>query len=388
MQSNCNNQRFNNVSSGSNLVRPLSVSDFPESEKLEGKLESKLDEKENVEVQIKLNNKDSQIKNNKYFLEYTPKQVRKTNYINWKYKKYNPFLCLISLYDLEGFFSCAITDNPNVSISYILEHEKNCTHSCRKKRFCKLTKKTDMVQAILEDPKKNSYDWFWYSKNPKINLKFVSENRNLNWNWGYILSSATFRDIIDNPDLPWGMAILQNPNLNFKELLKIRQISRFKLLSSSCFDYLVSQNSSITMRDILENPDFKWDWSALSQYAKVSLKEVLDKGLYRKWDWDLLLSNPNIAFQELLNYGKRFRSSTALLANPNVPLKHLLKKFRNKKTLNHKEQTLLLQNKFLYDDTTYKNKIKNDIKKRRKEVIFLSLFGSLNSLVEKYVGYV
>jgi hypothetical protein len=96
---------------------------------------------------------------------------------------------------------------------------------------------------------------------------------------------------------------------------------------------MISWNPNITLNDILEHPDKGWDWFWISQNPNITLKDILkypDKGWH--WEW-------------------------------------------------------ISQNKFLYDNNVFQREIKKNIKSRRKKLQKENLFGSLNVLVEKYIGY-
>jgi hypothetical protein len=46
-----------------------------------------------------------------------------------------------------------------------------------------------------------------------------------------------------------------------------------------------------------------------------------------------------------------------------------------------------IRNKFLWNKVAFKNSLKKDIKNRREKIRKIFVFGALESLVAKYVGY-
>jgi hypothetical protein len=88
------------------------------------------------------------------------------------------------------------------------------------------------------------------------------------------------------------------------------------------------------MSDILTHSDFPWYWNVISTNINISLKDILSHPEL-PWDW--------------------------------ISICH---------------------RKFLWEDATFKTNLKKDIKKRRETVKKLALFGSLETLVAKYIWFV
>ena len=47
------------------------------------------------------------------------------------------------------------------------------------------------------------------------------------------------------------------------------------------------------MKDVLENPDKKWNWYNLSVNPNITMKDIKENP-NKEWDWYNLSSNPNI----------------------------------------------------------------------------------------------
>jgi hypothetical protein len=198
---------------------------------------------------------------------------------------------------------------------------------------------------MLEHPELK-WNWFFVSKNPNLAFRHILANKEKNWDWSYLSRSKkiTLKDFLEHPELPWD------------------------------WDF-VSMNPNITLKDVLEHPELPLDKVHMSTHRKENFESFFLEEKDPKNDTiKNRLKNPELLWE--LDYQD-------ICKDPNLELKDVLKQPELEW-----QWDVLAQNKFLHDDTVYKNKIKNDIKKRRKEVKFLNLFGSLNSLVEKYVGYV
>lgn len=309
-----------------------------------------------------------------YPLTYIPQNPQKMRYIIWKYGnngKNNP---LIRWIEFTNSSPCTTLNHPTVPMSYVVKHRNSC-------RWCTadipmLRNGGMTLRDVLDDPKKQLHDWFWYSKAPKIDIKFVAEHLHLNWNWPYISENCSVDDIEKYPNLPWhSIYITINPNIKVRDILKYRDMSDF------FFEKRLSCNRGITISDILEHPDFRWDWNGISKFANISLKEMLKYSQF-PWSWKDACSNPKITFEDILKYPKLFPPliyREYFLMNPNLSCKHVIRNYLNVESLSG--------NSFLSNDVACKNSMITDIKNRRKKV-YLKCLGSLNSVIQKYVGYV
>jgi hypothetical protein len=119
---------------------------------------------------------------------------------------------------------------------------------------------------------------------------------------------------------------------------------------------LYSEDLKITIDDLFENPHISIE--EMSSHPVVSFQDTLTFS-HHKWDWDNFSENSSLTVKDILKH-------------PQIPW--------NWKRLS--------SNRFLFNDITYQNNLKSDIKKRREKIASLPLFGSLETLVAKYIGYV
>jgi len=52
----------------------------------------------------------------------------------------------------------------------------------------------------------------------------------------------------------------------------------------------LSENSGITMKDVIENPDMPWSWKYLSRNPNITI-DFIKKNPDKQWDWDFLAQN-------------------------------------------------------------------------------------------------
>ena len=120
----------------------------------------------------------------------------------------------------------------------------------------------------------------------------------------------------------------------------------------------VARNPNITIEDVLKNPKkYSANKLELSMHPNILIEDILKYPNF-KWDWEGVLRNPNLTLKTVLKYPQK-----------------------------NWDWKAISRNNFLENDIVYKNNLKSDIKTRREKITKLSLFGRLETLVIKYVGY-
>ena len=211
----------------------------------------------------------------------------------------------------------------------------------------------------------------------------VLEHLEIPWNWESLLINPNLVNLTlllkfyekKIPD--WIMNyISENPNIKLKDILNHPQLN-WK------WDF-ISSNSSITESDILAHPELPWNWCGVSMNRNITLKIVLSYP-EKKWDWNHISSNPNITLTDILSHPELPWEWGYVSMNPSITLKEILKQNLEKK---YSVRFGVFSNEFLWNDIVYKKNLKNDVQNRREKVKSLAVFGSLETLVNKYVGYV
>jgi hypothetical protein len=321
---------------------------------------------------------------------------RKKRYINWKYKngEHNPLSVLLELSPEKNWDWNLLFKNRNLKLSDILKHSKYCKYPVS--------------------------DWYYISSNANITLNDILAHPELPWNWFDISSNAniTLSDILAHPELPWSWDVIgENPNISFSDILKHPEL-RWNWYEG------VSLNPNITIKDVLNHPEKDWNWLWISCNSNIKIKEILENSQL-PWDWNMGVSqNHNITLKDALAHPEKnwnwktvsmidnFKKNQSTLfndpdiikrpefssrkqrnscffvwdwisENANITLRDFLMNPKKNWQWDH-----VSSNIFLWDRTVYKNNVNKDIKKRREKVKNLKLFGSLETLVEKYVGYV
>ena len=104
--------------------------------------------------------------------------------------------------------------------------------------------------------------------------------------------SITFKDVLDHPEIQWDMDWVScNPSITIKDVLSHPKL-KWDISS-------LSFNPSITMRDVLDNPKIRFNISGLSTNPSITMRDIL-KHPTLKWDWLCISLNPSITFLDIL----------------------------------------------------------------------------------------
>lgn len=184
---------------------------------------------------------------------------------------------------------------------------------------------TQFEDLLLEYP---SYPWDWskVSLNSSLSFEFVLNNRNLPFVSKYISQNVNVKeqDVVDNPEYPWDYeGLCSNPNLSFaffnEYIIRPEEIHRVDWNS-------LSSNPSITMIDVINNPNYKWNDRYLSSNPNLTSNFILNEGLSRNWYAPSVSSNSGITSRDI--YKSTLKSLfewdyTNLSSNPNLPIAHV-----------------------------------------------------------------
>ena len=177
----------------------------------------------------------------------------------------------------------------------------------------------DIVKSSLVNPEKykigdeyikDKWNWESLSSNPNINWNIVKSNPEYPWNWRGLSAnpSITWDIIVQNEENPWDYYEIIK-RVNFDNI--IRELN-LEFLEENAD--ILSENPTITIRDIKNYPEWNWDWYSLSKNLSwddiknnteypwdwnVISKEnnnlswdIISRNLDKKWDWCNLLKNP------------------------------------------------------------------------------------------------
>jgi len=231
----------------------------------------------------------------------------------------------------------SLSQNPSINIRFVkknLDKPWNWTFLSANKGIT--------IEDILGHPE---FPWKWnsVSSNPNLNIDHIIAFPKKDWNWSRIsMNPIMTPDVVnDHPDLPWDFWCMSyNPSINYQ----------FVILNSNknWLAYAISKNEGISMEDIQCNVDDPiWIWSSvgfnpnitmdfmkwnterltlhdkcvmncISSAKNITMKDILDNPQYR-WNWSCVSLNPNITYEfikdhkERIDFGMLSRNKLTLL---------------------------------------------------------------------------
>jgi hypothetical protein len=241
------------------------------------------------------------------------------------------------------------------------------------------------------------------SLNPNITIKHILNNSEKDWNWDCISQneSIAITDVLEYPELPWNCfyIFLKNFNMDIRDIISHNTIHFTDILKDSKMDDIYGWDNNVSEKDkiidILKHPemirdffkmpknDISYDeWNNYKEtFSDITISDILS--FSKKCDWYDISENPNITVGDMLKYPELPWKWNYVSKNPSITVKDVLKHPEIKW-----DWFYISDNKFLWHDTLYKKNLKIDIEKRRDIIRKLKLFGNLNSLVQRYIGYI
>lgn len=194
---------------------------------------------------------------------------------NMTYLSSNPRVtlnCIRSLCHLHWDYKKILLNNPNVTLDFALEYEEYCDREV----------------------------WNHLSKNPNI-----ATIKNFHSVGKFLYSGFS-----------------SNPNITFKFITDTRKRKKYVLFDM----YEISKNPGITLKDIEDNPTFRWDWYGVSLNPNLT-QDFVEKNVERLC-WKNISCNKSIATPEYilktLNQLPWDRSSIQHIIDQNITTQHIM----------------------------------------------------------------
>lgn len=263
-------------------------------------------------------------------------------------------------------FSSDICRCENISLEWIKSNLK-------KIYMIPISKRRNLTENLID--KWIHLDWYWgMFSGLNFSMEFIIKHINKPWDWDALSLTRNETDIKNFPYLPWNKKLFLNNSLlslkfklqynsNFKELLNDDVL--YKKCCEIDIDFLRKNKDRVcfytnslfaTEKEITENQDLPWQWSAISKNSNISL-EFLEKNI-EKISFIWLSSNPIITTEFIVK---------------------------------HKNQNWdwrsLTTNLFLFHHDLCDKKIKSDVLCRRKLFLQLKRNKYIDSIVNNYIGY-
>jgi hypothetical protein len=131
-------------------------------------------------------------------------------------------------------------------------------------------------------------------------------------------ANISMQDVLDHPEIGWAMnEVVSNNNVSVADILKhVKSPGHLSFLRNRLDinaefmiknNFHISDSSSnycmkwcpITMRDIENNPKFKWNFKHLSENPHISLDDIR-KNIGKQWSYIGISANPAIELRDII----------------------------------------------------------------------------------------
>lgn len=159
------------------------------------------------------------------------------------------------------------------------------------------------------------------STNPAITMTDVSNNPMIQWAPSSLSTntSITARDVLDHPEIRWNLDHLaMNPNMSVCDIITISRTMQRPINM-----FYLSQNRSISINDVLNNPELDWDFEMLSGNPAIKFRDVLNNSTLQ-WNYTALSRNPSVTMQHVLDHPSIPWDIYWLSHNPSITLQNVI----------------------------------------------------------------
>lgn len=206
----------------------------------------------------------------------------------------------------------ALSSNPNITLDYVLDHPEKPWN-----RYLLSKNPAITIKDVIEYPQRkrhtnlNKYDNGGWNKkglleNPNLTVQDVIQNpklfkvsgkssRKSIWSSTGIEYNSTIQGVIDHPNEPWNWT---NVSCYFHVTIPI---IRHPLLLNKWDWIALSENKSISIQDIIANPDPPWNWTGVSSRKDLTLQIVIDHGEL-PWNYNVFCAYGKINFQDITDH--------------------------------------------------------------------------------------
>ena len=159
----------------------------------------------------------------------------------------------------------------------------------------------------------NNYDnmTYWLSGHANISMQDVLDHPEIKWAMNEVVTNnyVSVADILKHVKSPGHLSFLRDrSDINAEFMVK----NNFHISDSSS-NYCMKW-CPITMRDIENNPKFKWNFEHLSENPHISLDDIM-KNMGKKWSYVGISANPAIELRDIIK-AKLSVSARGLAHNP------------------------------------------------------------------------
>jgi hypothetical protein len=173
---------------------------------------------------------------------------------------------------IPWYYKIAVSNN-NISVRDILNHPDLPWEYNKLRKPIHIQNRVDLEKyaPILSAP---------------ITVDVIKSNPNIPWDWNILLPfyDLPFEFMLDHDDSKNSILadLYTNPNIPVQYCIDSLQDSFF-----------ISCKYNLTMSDVMNHPNFDWDWSAISQNPNITTDDI-EQNPDLPWDWKFVSFNPNL----------------------------------------------------------------------------------------------
>ena len=170
-------------------------------------------------------------------------------------------------------------------------------------------------------------NWTNLSRNTGLTIDIINKHlkKEHQWDWKEVSANPgiTMQDIVNYPQYPWDWfgGVSRNPNLTMN---MVKQYPDMKM-------YSISRNPGITMQDIINHPEYFWDWECgVSNNPNLTMNTI-KQNPDKKWGWRNVSCNPGITMLDIIEHPQYpWNWYDGVSNNPNLTMK-IIKQFPDTK---------------------------------------------------------
>ena len=164
---------------------------------------------------------------------------------------------------------------PQEYLAFLFGHNLNCP--------------LEMQKALVSHPK------FYMCRFPFVDIEFVKNHPELNWNWDALVESypITGDDIVSTPEFPWSLAssCRHVSGRTSWELI----FSNFHLpWNHKDFNY----RKDLTWDIISSHPDLPWQFDVLSGHSCITM-DIIKANRHHPWDFGFVSRNIRVTWDDV-----------------------------------------------------------------------------------------
>ncbi len=129
-----------------------------------------------------------------------------------------------------------------------------------------------ILEYLLEKYPDKNWDYERLSINPNITFEYIKNNLTKEWDWEFISQRVTYKEFIDNPDLPWNYSGLSKNKFDYESRILAKEIMNVIINDEKYIAKVYNPNRIRSYKSICEleelKTEFGWTDDEFNKYVK------------------------------------------------------------------------------------------------------------------------